>query len=113
MKTANLPEKQIENTILNWLAWRGVYSWKVKTTGTYDSKRKVFFKGHALYRTGVSDIIGILPPNGRLFAIEVKSKKGIIQPNQKAFLEEIAKRGGLTLVARSLDDVEKFMKDFL
>ncbi len=104
-------EKQIENQILNWLEWKRVYAWKTKTTGTYDPATKRFRGASRLYRTGVADIIGILPDNGRLFAIEVKTKTGRLQENQKTFLSEIKARGGLALVARSLEDVEDFIED--
>jgi len=100
-------EKQIENSILQWLLYKGIYAWKTKTVGTFDVRTKRFLKPSRLYRTGVSDIIGLLPPNGKLFAIEVKTKKGRLQENQKAFIDEIKARGGIAFVARSVDDVEK------
>lgn len=104
-----MSEKTIENTILNWLSWKGIYAWKTKTTGTYDQRRGRFLKSSPLYRTGIADIIGILD-NGRLFAIEVKSKKGRTRPNQDLFLSEIKKRNGLAFVARSVEDVEFQLK---
>lgn len=108
----NLSEKQIENQILNWLEWKNIYAWKTKTTGTFDRRRGCFISTSRLYRKGVADVIGILPM-GRLFAIEVKSQKGRLQENQKTFLGEIEKRGGLALVARSLEDVEKGLAEYL
>lgn len=102
------PEKIIETNILRWLEAKGIYAWKTKTMGTFNKQRGRFIKGSTLYRTGVADIIGILPKcNGRLFAIEVKSKVGKLQENQKAFLHEIESRGGIAFVARSISDVEK------
>lgn len=102
----HLSEKQIENQILNWLEWKNIYAWKTKTTATFDRRSNRFLKPSKLYRTGVADVIGCLP-NGRIFAIEIKSKKGRLQDNQKIFIEEITKRGGLAFVARSIEDVEK------
>lgn len=106
---ANLSEKAIENSILHWLSWKGYYAWKTKTTGTYDQKRGRFLKPSPLYRTGISDIVGLFD-NGRIFCIEVKSRKGKTQPNQDLFLSEIKKRGGLAFVARSIEDVEEQFK---
>lgn len=99
-------EKSIENSILNFLGWKGIFCWKTKTVGTYDVRSGRFLRPSKLYRTGVSDIIGLLPPNGRLFAIEVKTKKGRLQENQKEFLHEVKARGGIAFVARSVEDVE-------
>jgi len=54
---------------------------------------------------GMSDILGVLN-NGRIVAIEVKSRKGVIQTHQRSFLDSIKKAGGLAFVARSVDDVK-------
>jgi len=105
-KTLARSEKSIENEILNWLEWKKIYVWKTKTVGTFNHKRMTFQVASRLYRTGVADIIGILP-NGRLLAIEVKSKKGAVQDNQRMFLKEVTDRGALAFVARSVDDVEE------
>lgn len=101
----HMSEKQVENLILNWLKWKKLFFWKVKTVGTYDEKLGRFMKTSPLYMTGVSDILGILD-DGTLVAIEVKSKIGKLAPHQKAFLDEIKKRGGVAFVARSLECVE-------
>lgn len=110
--STGMSEKQIENTILNWLEWKGIFAWKTKTVGTFDVRSGRFLKGSKLYRKGVSDIIGILP-DSKLFAIEVKSKKGYVQPHQKEFIEQINNRGGLAFVARSIDDVEEKLDRYL
>ncbi len=107
-----MSEKQIENMILNWLSWKDIYAWKVKTTGTWNEKRKRFLKPSPLYRTGIADILGILP-DGKLLAIEVKSAKGRLQENQKIFLREIRDRGGVAMVARSLEDVEIGLSEYI
>ena len=104
-------EKQIENQILNWLGWKNIYAWKVKTTATYSKRLGRFLKPDKLYRTGISDIIGILP-NGRLLAIEVKSLKGRPQENQVVFMNEIKARGGLAFIARSVEDVEYHLESY-
>lgn len=108
-KFTGLSEKQIENTILHWLNWRGFFCWKTKTMGTFDKRSGRYLRGSRLYRTGVSDIIGILD-SGKLFAIEVKSEKGRVQDNQKLFLSEIKAKGGLAFIARSVDDIEREFK---
>lgn len=107
-------EKTIENEILNWLAYKNIYAWKTKTVGTFDVRTKRFLRPSKLYRTGVSDIIGVLPTtNGKIFAIEVKSRTGSLKPHQKEFLDEINSRGGLAFVAKCLKDVEEQLKVYL
>jgi penicillin-binding protein-related factor A (putative recombinase) len=102
----DLSEKQIENSILSWLEMKGIYAWKTKTVGTFDVRSGKFIRSSRLYRKGVADVIGILPGQGRLFAIEVKSRKGKLQAHQKEFLDKVQSKGGLAFVARSIDEVE-------
>lgn len=104
-------EKQIENNILRYLGVRNVYVWKAKTVGTFDTKLGRFRKSSPMYKKGVADIIGILP-GGKILAIEVKSKKGRLSPEQKIFLDEISNRGGVSLVARSVEDVEAVLSKY-
>lgn len=101
-------EKEIENQILHWLAIHDIFSWKVKTVGTFDTKLGRFRKGANNYMKGVSDILGIYKQ--RPLAIEVKSKIGKLSLHQKIFLERFANHGGIALVARSVDDVIKGLR---
>src|SRR4051794_4415196 len=88
---------------LQFLQLSGIRAWRNNTTGVFDPGRKVFrtFTG----RKGVSDILGIIPPAGRLLAVECKSGKGKLTAEQRAFLDEIAAAGGVAICARSLDDL--------
>ena len=54
---------------------------------------------------GVPDLLGVLGPDGRAIAIEVKHVKGRQGPEQVAFQKAWEARGGLYVVARSVDDV--------
>ena len=107
-----MSEKAIENSILNWLGWKGIYAWKVQSVGVYDQAKKTFRTPGRLYRRGVSDILGILP-DGRLLSIEVKSATGRLSEHQKIFLDEITSRRGLAFVARSIEDVEDKLKSYM
>lgn len=48
-----------------------------------------------------------------LLAIEVKTRTGRLAPHQKVFLDEITSRGGVSMVARSLEDVETWFKEYI
>lgn len=100
-----MKEKSIETQILHLLAYSGIKAWKTENQGTFDAKKGIYRRKFGPGRTlGVSDIIGLMP-DGRLFAIEVKSAKGRLSEHQKQFLSEIKANNGITCVARSIDDV--------
>lgn len=96
-------EKFIENAILDYLAARDVFAWKVKSVGTFDVKEGRFRRPSKRYKKGVSDILGIYM--GKPLAIEVKSAKGKLSPDQRVFLNEFRVRGGIAILARSTKDV--------
>ncbi len=58
---------------------------------------------------GASDIIGIIWPQGRFLAIEVKSATGQLRKAQKAFRAMVEKFGGLFIEAYSLEDVDQVL----
>jgi penicillin-binding protein-related factor A (putative recombinase) len=105
------PEGLIEKQILNWLKMKNVFAWKTKTVGTFDPTKKVFRKPSPFYRKGVSDIIALI--EGRLIAIEVKSKTGRVSQEQIEFLNQINARGGVGFIARSIEDVEMHVNGLL
>ena len=53
---------------------------------------------------GTPDLMGVMTP-GRAFGIEVKAAKGKQRDAQKKWQEAWEKRGGLYILARSLEDV--------
>ncbi len=58
-------------------------------------------------QAGWPDILAILPPSGRLLALEVKLPGNIPTPLQSATLERMAKAGAYSRVVWSLEDVKK------
>jgi hypothetical protein len=105
-----IPEKQIENEILNWLSSQGIFAWKNQSVGIYNPVRKSFMRRtNPHHIKGVSDILGILK-DGRLLAIEVKAKYGKPSPEQILFIEKIKKNGGIAFIARSIQEVSEAFK---
>jgi len=82
----------------------GAYLWRNNTGGLYDKNGRFIRFGLCL---GSSDLIGIY--QGRFLAIEVKAAKGKISPEQEKFLGWIREKGGIAFVARSVDDVKKYL----
>jgi hypothetical protein len=66
---------------------------------------------------GVADLIGVMPINskipGAFLAVEVKTERGRLSPHQENFLRSISDSGGISFVARSLDDVIKNLRGYL
>ena len=56
---------------------------------------------------GSADILGIMKPQGRFLAIEVKTEKGRQSESQKRFQQMVEDMGGLYILARSPEDVTK------
>ncbi len=54
--------------------------------------------------TGAADLVGVLAPSGRWFALEVKSAKGQLTPEQTLWLALVRRMGGFAGVVRSVDD---------
>lgn len=106
-------ETQIQRSILQYLHLKKIFCWRNNSTGIYDSTRDIYRKASGVgYIKGVADILGVLP-DGKFLAIEVKSSRGRVSKEQVAFLNSVIKAGGLGFVARSIGDVEQYMKDYL
>lgn len=103
-------EKTIENAILEYLRGRGVFCWKNQSTGIYDPRKRSFRKPSKFHLNGVSDILGIF--DGKFLAIEVKRllpKKTYPSPAQRDFIASVKEQGGVAFVARSVEDVLKYL----
>lgn len=87
-------EKQIENIIKKYLASKGVW----------------YIKHHAnkFTKVGVPDVLGCW--QGKFVAIEVKTPVGVLSELQKYNLKAISDAGGISIVARCLEDVEEVIK---
>lgn len=104
-----MKEKQIENQILAWLRCKRIFAWQNHSVGLYDAKKGIFRKSFNRYHiNGVSDILGVMH-DGRILCIEVKSEKGRLSGHQREFLQTIADNGGIAIVARSVQDVERVL----
>jgi hypothetical protein len=103
-KACRQTEKDITRAIREYLDLKKIFNWSSHAGQIIPAQ------------TGVSDILGILPGNGRILAIEVKLPSWN-PPNedtvrfkhyqkQKKFLENIKRSGGIAFFACSVEDVE-------
>lgn len=97
------PEAQVAKEIDAFLKSIGAYMRTIKSDGV---KTAHGWRPSNQGR-GISDRIGILPPNGRFIAIELKSKgkKSTTTPEQLDFLKRVIESGGIGCVADSISDV--------
>lgn len=102
------PEKIIQDQILGFLKGRGVFSFFINNSVSFDPKLNQFRKRNKWHRRGVSDIIAIY--RGKFLALEVKTPKGRATPEQSEFLREVADQGGYGFVVRSIDGAKQVLE---
>ena len=108
-----LSEQEIQNSILEFLRFHKIKSWRNNSGAVYDPRGNRFRKKSKYDLNGVSDILGILP-DGRFLAIEVKKNaQARVRPSQREFLDEIVRSGGVGFVAHDLDIVERELSNYL
>ncbi|MBP5426695.1 MAG: VRR-NUC domain-containing protein [Clostridiales bacterium] len=90
-------EKNIENKIKAYLKSKGAYYVK--------------YFGNSYSQVGVPDILACY--KGRFIGIEVKNEKGKTSPLQDINLQQIKDAGGISLVARSVEDVKKELDNII
>lgn len=91
-------QKQImaEFGALSWLR-----IWRNNTGALKDQRGQLITYG----LKGSADILGIISPEGRFLAIEVKNERGKQSESQAAFGKMVEAMGGIYILARSVEDV--------
>ena len=98
-------EAEIQRACLDWLRAHHIPAWRQNSRVFMVPGRGGRMRPLRAGVKGCADILGLLPPLGRLLAIEVKSPTGRVTPEQAEFLRVIAAAGGCALVVRSLEDL--------
>ena len=101
-------EKEIQKQIIDYLRIKRWVVIKFNNVGIFKQETKKYIPPS---QKGIADL-SVCSPQGRFIAIEVKREKGIVTEDQKAFGEEIEARHGIYLVARSIDDIIKFVDHY-
>jgi hypothetical protein len=106
VKPPKLSEHDIQTAIMELLTKAGVYHFRNNT----GRKHNILFGV-----VGGSDLLGITNERckvgkGRFLAIEVKNRTYQPSEAQLLFLETINRFGGVGILARSVEDVEKILK---
>ena len=102
-------ESDIQLAICQYLELRGYFFWRSNNIPAFEQKTG-FYRPLPKYAIrGVADII--LINKGKFIGLEVKTKKGKLSKNQEAFKELCEVNRGKYFVVRSVDDVEKLIKE--
>jgi hypothetical protein len=101
-----MSEHSVQNQIMRTFGSRpDIRLWRQNTgVGFYPNKdgtlRKVKFG-----EPGQADLVGLIAPNGRWLEIETKSATGTQREKQKIRQRVIESKGGIYILARSVEDV--------
>jgi len=95
MSATNETTKQI----LQYLFDQRVFAWRQNTVGIPTERG-----WRTAAKTGVADILAVLPKNGRLLAVEVKTGRDTLRPEQLGFGRNIEAMGGVYLVVKDFPD---------
>lgn len=107
----NLSEKDLQNSLINYLNARGHFVWRNNSgvsKSSYTTKSGI--SKVRMWRAGIkggSDIIGI-SKDGRFIAIECKSGYNKASELQSMFLDDIKRRGGIAILAYKFEDVSEY-----
>ena len=102
-------EQDIQRAILQLLTLRGIPAWRANTgafKGTHNGVTRFVRFG----TKGQADILGLLPPSGRLLALEVKRPGGKLTREQDAFLRAITRAGGIAAMVTCPQDVDTLLR---
>lgn len=114
MARSKTPETILRNSVMEYLLiqYPTIQCWVCKNGATYDPIKKIFRKPTKYSRDGLSDILGVFP-SGHMLAIETKIKPRKPSQAQVDFLQMISERGGVGILAFTLDDVIDLLKKVL
>ena len=101
------PESTVLNGCLRYLDRVGIYHWRNSTGAVRIAPGRFIRFG----KVGSSDILAILPPNGRLLCVECKAKGGRLSPEQKQFLDDASSLGCLAIVVRDWRELDRTLRE--
>ena len=101
-------EARLKREVLEILKISGIFAWNNRNVGVWDKARRKYIPAPIL---GISDIIGIIPPEGRFLAIEIKIKPNKPTKHQELFLEQVRKNGGIGLVIYDTGELIEWLKE--
>ena len=96
--------------IISHICSNGGYAFRASSQGLWDRNLNAF---RMAAKKGISDVLGLVGPSGRLLAVEVKIGKDVLSPEQDGFGQNIVHCGGLFFVAKDFDSFRLWFDDVL
>lgn len=95
--------------LLRWGAHPQVRLWRANAGQAWVKTADGGMRPVEMNVKGCSDLLGLLGPHGRLLGIETKSAGDRLRESQIAFRAMVERLGGLYIVARSVEDVDRVL----
>jgi len=95
-------EKDIQRSILDYLAYKRVFHWR-NNTGAFAGESKGVRRFVRFGSVGSPDIFAMR--DGTIYGIEVKRSSGKQSEAQRLFQFDFENAGGVYRIARSIDDI--------
>lgn len=105
-KAFKVSEKDLQRTILSWLAVKRIFAYKNNTVGIWKQATQTYIPSPS---RGAPDIVAIF--KGVFCGVECKSTGGRQSDHQKLFQQEVEKAGGIYILADSFESFEKQFKE--
>lgn len=102
------PEKDIQMSICDYLAYKRFFFWRQNVNPIFDIKTGKPRRMPSYSKNGVPDIILIY--KGKFVGLEVKNETGKQAESQILFEKECKAHGGYYKVVRSVGDVQELIK---
>lgn len=102
------PANVLTREALRLLRIMGYTVWRQNRTGVWDPVKKIFRKSRS--EPGLSDILGYHKKTGVIIAVEIKIPPDKLSDDQVNFLQGVRDAGGIGIVLRSGEDLERFYK---
>ena len=103
-----MAEKELQDQIIQYRGHKKIVAWKNNRVMYFDPVQKGMRFGKGVTQAGQPDILGVIPKQGRMLAIETKGKREAIRAKQETLLAKLDKAGAVVIVARSIDDVIQY-----
>ncbi len=102
-----MKESELLTYALTCLKQSGLVYWRVSNGPVlHQLGGKMIMKKSSI--KGFPDIAGIFP-NGKLFAIELKTDKGKLSPEQVEWITKLNMSGAMAVVLRTKDEIAEFV----
>lgn len=103
-----MKESELLSYALTCLKRSGLVAWRVPNGPVIQSRcGQVYYKPSPI--KGFPDIAGVMP-NGKFFAIELKTEKGRLSVEQREWITKLNMSGAMAIVLRSRDEIDEFIE---